>query len=67
MLYKLTLRHGYGGNNMKTNKELSNELVKEISNECLDCPFNMSFREEIVDYCLNECPGGRRDKAIDNE
>ena len=60
ILYKLTLRHG-GNTKMKSNKELSNELAKEISNECLDCPFNMSFREEIVDYCLNECPGGRRD------
>jgi len=27
----------------------------------------MSFRPEIMDYCLNECPGGRRDKVINND
>jgi len=73
-LYQLTLRHGsnnlqYGGNNtMKqdnTTYEMS-ELGKEVGNECLDCPFNMSFKTEIVDYCLNECYGGRRDMVDDN-
>ena len=52
-LYQLTLRHNIcGGNNtMKqdnTTYEMS-ELGKEIGNECLDCPFNMSFKTEIVD------------------
>ena len=67
-MYKLTLRHG-GNTKMKSNIELSSELSKEIANECLECPFNMSFREEIVDYCLNECPGGRRDmvNVVDSE
>ena len=49
-----------------TTYEMS-ELGKEIGNECLDCPFNMSFKTEIVDYCLNECYGGRRDMVDDNE
>ena len=52
---------------MKSIKELSNELIKEVGNECLDCPFNMSLREDIVDYCLNECPGGRRDMVNTDE
>ena len=66
-LYQLTLRHGSGGNTMKQDNtyEMS-ELGKEVGNECLECPFNMSFRTEIVDYCLNECPGGRRDKVDSN-
>ena len=58
-LYQLTLRHG--GNTMKQDTYEMSELGKEVGNECLDCPFNMSFRTEIVDYCLNECYGGRRD------
>ena len=69
-LYQLTLRHTEKGNNtMKqdnTTYEMS-ELGKEIGNECLDCPFNMSFKTEIVDYCLNECYGGRRDMVDDDE
>jgi hypothetical protein len=64
-LFHLTLRHG--DNIMKSVKELSNELVKEVNNKCLDCPFNMSLREEIMDYCLNECPGGRRDLVNNND
>jgi len=42
------------------------ELGKIVGNECLDCPFNMSFKTEIVDYCLNECYGGRRDMVNDD-
>jgi len=66
-LYQLTLRHGTGENTMKqdnTTYEVS-ELGKTVGNECLDCPFNMSFKTEIVDYCLNECYGGRRDMEVD--
>ena len=72
MLYKLSLRHG--GKNMIKREEKTYEMLvtpllflyrsdigKLVNNECLECPFNMSFREEIIDYCLNECPGGRRD------
>ena len=66
-LFHLTLRHGYGGTTMKTNQELSNELVKEVGNKCLDCPFNMSLRDEIMDYCLNECTGGIRDLVNTDE
>ena len=64
-LYQLTLRHG--GNTMKQDTYEMSELGKEVGNECLDCPFNMSFRTEIVDYCLNECYGGRRDMVDDDE
>ena len=63
-LYQLTLRHG--GNTMKQDTYEMSELGKEVGNECLDCPFNMSFRTEIVDYCLNECHGGRRDMVDNN-
>ena len=65
-LYQLTLRHGSGGNTMKQQDHEMSELGKIVGNECLDCPFNMSFKTEIVDYCLNECYGGRRDMVDDN-
>ena len=67
MLYKLSLRHG-GKNMIKKNEtyEMS-DIGKLVNNECLECPFNMSFREEIIDYCLNECPGGRRDMVLKDD
>ena len=76
-LYQLTLRHTKKGNNTMNNKSFRgimdkareyqvSELGKIVGNECLDCPFNMSFKTEIVDYCLNECYGGRRDMVNDD-
>ena len=65
-LYQLTLRHG-GNNTMKDDIYEMSTLGKIVGNECLECPFNMSFKEEIIDYCLNECPGGRRDKVNTDE
>jgi hypothetical protein len=32
----------------------------KFTSECLECPFNMSFKSEVIDYCLHECPAGRR-------
>ena len=40
----------------------------KYTSECNECAFGMSFVEEIIDYCLNECPAGRRNMEVnDNE
>ena len=66
-LYQLTLRHG--GNTMKENTYEMSEIGNYVSqlkytSECNDCAFGMSFVEEIIDYCMNECPAGRRNMEV---
>ena len=40
----------------------------KYTSECNDCAFGMSFVEEIIDYCMNECPAGRRNmEVLDHE
>ena len=71
-LYQLTLRHGKE-NTMKENTYEMSEIGRYVSqvkytSECNDCAFGMSFVEEIIDYCLNECPAGRRNmEVLDHE
>ena len=67
-LYQLTLRHG--GNTMKQDNtyemsEIGNYVSQvKYTSECNDCAFGMSFVEEIIDYCMNECPAGRRNMEV---
>ena len=42
---------------------LGSELAKDISNPCLDCPFLLATREDILNYCLEEC----KDKQMHNQ
>ena len=68
-LYQLTLRHG--DNTMKQQDHEMSEIGKYVSqvkytSECNECAFGMSFVEEIIDYCLNECPAGRRNMEVNN-
>ena len=73
-----------GNNTMNNNNESfrgvmdkAREQLSDIGNsvnqvkhtsECNDCAFGMSFVEEIIDYCMNECPAGRRNmEVLDNE
>ena len=71
-LYQLTLRHGKE-NAMKqdSNYEMSEigKFVNQLkyTSECNDCAFGNSFVEEIIDYCLNECPAGRRNMEVLDE
>lgn len=66
-LYKLTLRHGEITMKQDT-YEMSDigNFVNQVkyTSECNDCAFGMSFVNEIIDYCLNECPAGRRNMEV---